>query len=126
MDRSKFSQPLTIAMLLVATIAVTGTATADDGTIKTPRWQKEQHGQGIWKAVTPPGHMSGQFASHDPIGLAAGALIKADCSINWVNPDTGKLFCFSSGTSLVYFLSWPKKNAARAREAWKKLSVPTN
>ena len=101
-------------------------AAADEGTVVTPRWQKSKDGDGIWKAVTPPGHMRGEFDNHDPIGLAAGALIKADCSINWVNPDTGKLFCFSSGTSLVYFLSWPKKNAARAREAWKKLSVPTN
>ena len=43
---------------------------------------------GIWKAVVPaPGVMHGSFDSNDPIGLTAGVRIKADCSINWVDPD---------------------------------------
>ena len=70
--------------------------------------------------------MKGEFESHDPIGLASGALIKADCSINWVSPDTGKLYCFSSGTSLVYFLNWPAKNATRAQKGWLQLKPPPN
>ena len=58
---------------------------------------------GIWKAAVPPSPMTGEFDSFDPIGVAAGARIKADCSLNWINPDDGKLYCFSSGTSLEVF-----------------------
>lgn len=93
-------------------------AQSDHGPQHTARQQSE----GIWKAAVPPGRMKGQFASHDPIGLAAGALIKADCSINWRHPDTGKLYCFSSGTSLVSFLSWPNANIKRASKGWVRLS----
>jgi hypothetical protein len=73
---------------------------------------------GIWKAVVPPIHMNGQFADHDPMGLVAGKLIPADCSINWTDPDTHKLYCFSSATSLVYFLYAPHTNIARATKGW--------
>lgn len=74
---------------------------------------------GIWKAVTPPdGSMHGEFGGNDPLGLAAGARIPADCSINWVDPDYGKLYCFSSATSLVYFLDAPRKFLERARRNW--------
>jgi len=50
-----------------------------------------------------------------------GARIKADCSLNWVNPDDGARYCFSSGTSLVYFLDRPQANIQRARDGWRKL-----
>ncbi len=73
---------------------------------------------GIWKAVVPPVKMKGAFDDHDPIGLAAGKQIPADCSINWTNPDTHKLYCFSSATSLVYFLNAPHTNIARATKRW--------
>jgi hypothetical protein len=63
---------------------------------------------GIWKAVTPPnGMMHGEFANNDPVGLAAGVRIAADCSINWRDPDTGKLYCFATATSLNVFLDDP-------------------
>ena len=68
---------------------------------------------GIWKAVVPPSDMKGAFDSYDPIGIAAGARIKADCSINWVDPDDGVRYCFSSGTSLEFFLDSPSR-ASRA------------
>jgi hypothetical protein len=73
---------------------------------------------GIWKAVVPPTAMHGEFASHDPLGLAAGVAIAADCSINWVDPDAGKLYCFSSATSLVVFLDAPNAYLQRARAQW--------
>lgn len=74
---------------------------------------------GIWKAVMPPsGSMHGEFDSNDPIGMAAGARIPADCSINWVDPDYGRLYCFSSATSLVYFLDSPRAFLARAQKNW--------
>ena len=92
----------------------TGT-TADERTIR---------GEGIWKAVVPPKSMRGEFNSFDPIGVAAGARIKADCSLNWINPDDGKLYCFSSGTSLEIFLDMPHAHLERARAEWRKMSAP--
>jgi len=80
---------------------------------------------GIWKAVVPtPGSMHGEFANHDPFGLAAGVAIAADCSINWVDPDSGKLYCFASATSLVMFLEGPHGCLERAREQWLRLEWP--
>jgi len=81
------------------------------------------HPPGIWKAVVPPRPMRGQFDDFDPIGIAAGARIKADCSLNWVDPDDGKLYCFSSGTSLEFFLDQPHVNIQRARQGWIKLGA---
>jgi hypothetical protein len=77
---------------------------------------------GIWKAAVPPTPMKGEFDSLDPVGVAVGARIKADCSLNWIDPDHGKRFCFSSGTSLEYFLDQPQANIERARRAWKKMA----
>jgi hypothetical protein len=81
------------------------------------------HGGGIWKAAVPPKPMKGEFDDFDPLGIAAGARIKADCSLNWTDPDDGKLYCFSSGTSLVYFLDKPQATLRRARASWRKMSV---
>jgi hypothetical protein len=80
---------------------------------------------GIWKAVVPPGTMHGEFANHDPLGLAAGVAIPADCSINWVDPDAGKLYCFSSATSLVVFLDSPHAYLRQARAQWLHLGDST-
>ena len=80
------------------------------------------HDEGIWKAAVPPKPMKGEFDDFDPLGVAVGAKIKADCSLNWINPDDGKLYCFSSGTSLVYFLDEPQANLRRARAGWRKLT----
>jgi hypothetical protein len=77
---------------------------------------------GIWKAAVPHSQMRGEFDNFDPIGIAAGARIKADCSINWIDPDDGARYCFSSGTSLEFFLDDPKASIARARAAWLKLN----
>src|SRR3984957_7915450 len=80
-------------------------------------------GEGIWKAIVPPKSMTGEFNSFDPIGIAAGARIRADCSLNWVNPDDGKRYCFSSGTSLELFLDRPQVNLARAQSGWRKMTA---
>jgi hypothetical protein len=79
---------------------------------------------GIWKAVVPPRGMHGEFANHDPVGLAAGARIAADCSINWIDPDSGRRYCFSSATSLTFFLESPRAYLARAREEWRHPGGP--
>ena len=77
---------------------------------------------GIWKAVVPSKPMKGEFDNLDPIGVAVGARILADCSINWINPDDGARYCFSSATSLEYFLDRPHYNIQRARAGWRKLN----
>lgn len=78
---------------------------------------------GIWKAAVPPVKMNGAFDDHDPIGLVAGKLIPADCSLNWTDPDTHKLYCFSSATSLVYFLDAPQTYLAEAEKNWLALTA---
>jgi hypothetical protein len=70
---------------------------------------------GIWKAVVPPSAMHGEFSNEVPVGLAAGKHIKADCSLNWV-ADDGKLYCFTTGTSLVFFEESPQTYIHAARK----------
>ena len=82
------------------------------------------HPNGIWKAAVPPLPMRGEFDNYDPLGIAARAWIKADCSLNWVDPDDGKRYCFASGTSLEVFLDGPQANLERARQVWQRLSAP--
>ena len=65
--------------------------------------------------------MNGMFDDHDPIGLVAGQLISADCAFNWTDPDTHKLYCFTTATSLVYFLRSPQTYLAKAEQNWRAL-----
>ncbi len=82
---------------------------------------------GIWKSAVPPaGSMHGEFDSNDPIGVMAGVRIWADCSINWTDPDEHRLYCFSSATSLVYFLESPQAYLRRARAQWRALAPPVS
>jgi hypothetical protein len=78
---------------------------------------------GIWKAAVPLKPMQGEFDNYDPLGVAAGARIKADCSLNWINPDDGRRYCFSSGTSLEFFLDQPQANLERARRSWRRMTA---
>ncbi|HEY3730048.1 MAG TPA: hypothetical protein VGL28_02175 [Steroidobacteraceae bacterium] len=61
---------------------------------------------GIWKYAIPPTALHGEFDNEDPVGLAAGKHIRTDCSMNWLGED-GKLYCFTTGTSLVFFEESP-------------------
>lgn len=116
-----------VLRILVASICISRSpaaiaqskATHDDMT-GTAR-DAQTSGAGIWKAVVPPVKMKGQFQDHDPIGLVAGQLIPADCSINWTDPDTQKLYCFTSATSLVFFLDSPQEYLANAKKNWHAL-----
>ncbi|HTV33951.1 MAG TPA: hypothetical protein VME69_12760 [Methylocella sp.] len=78
--------------------------------------------QGTWKWVVPPVKMAGGFADHDPIGLLSGKLIPADCSLNWIDPDSHKLYCFTSATSLIYFMNAPHTYLAQAEKKWQSLT----
>jgi YHS domain-containing protein len=104
--------------LLLAASLGAATAAAQHG----PNFTDPDHA-GIWKAVTPrDGTMHGEFGNHDPIGVSAGVKIKADCSINWVDPDSGRLYCFSSATSLEVFLDAPHAYLSLARRKWDDLN----
>jgi hypothetical protein len=81
------------------------------------------HPPGIWKAAVPPRPMDGAYDDYDPLGLIAGARIKADCSLNWRSPDDGRLVCFSSGTSLEVFLEDPQVYLERADHAWRSMGA---
>ena len=109
-------------LFVIATLLGVGLALAGDAANGEVRQAPSRHPGGIWKAAVPPNAMHAEFGGHDPIGLAAGAKIKADCSLNWTDPDTGNLYCFSSATSQSYFQDWPKKNIERAGRAWNDLS----
>ena len=112
MNARLFASALGLAAYVSATADSTS-GTPDIGLV--PR-------DGIWKAVVPLKPMKGEFDNLDPIGVAVGARILADCSINWINPDDGARYCFSSGTSLEYFLDRPHYNIERARAGWRKLN----
>jgi hypothetical protein len=104
-------------LALIAAAAAAGAAHAQS--LPAPA---ERSG-GIWKAAVPPKPMRGEFDSLDPLGVAAGARIKADCSLNWLDPDDGKLYCFASGTSLEFFLEQPQTHLERARAGWHKMTA---
>jgi hypothetical protein len=79
---------------------------------------------GIWKRTC---HMdcAASFISTIPIGLIAGELIHTDCSINWTDPDDGRVYCFNSATSLVYFENWPKTYSHKAADALERMKKDT-
>jgi hypothetical protein len=124
------ASPVSLLLAACAATAVQPSVSADatDAAVSDSfRSALVQHGvnatdpdhSGIWKAATPPnGSMHGELGNNDPLGLSAGARIWADCSINWVDPDSGKRYCFSSATSLVVFLETPHAYLARAVRNW--------
>lgn len=113
---------LGVTLALLGTAAPGARAALADGGLADARRAADDSHQGIWKAAVPPrGSMRGEFDSNDPIGVATGERIAADCSINWVDPDTEKLYCFSSATSLVFFLDAPHGWLERARRQWPHL-----
>jgi hypothetical protein len=121
---------LYMSVCVVASGAARAQSPANDemnATVRDPRIAAAQKsGMGIWKWVVPPMKMKGGFDDHDPIGLVAGQLIPADCSINWTSPDTHKLYCFTSATSLVYFLDSPNTYLSRAEKNWRALKGPAS
>jgi hypothetical protein len=116
MNNRRSFRPSVVVLLAAASAVASGVSHAQSPT--------SLHSGGIWKAAVPPKTMTGEFDNLDPLGVAAGARIKADCSLNWIDPDDGKRYCFSSGTSLEFFLDGPQANLRRARAGWQKLSAP--
>jgi len=108
---------------LIAPIALIAAAAAPGVAHAQSLPARAERSGGIWKAAVPPKPMRGEFGSLDPLGVAAGARIKADCSLNWVDPDDGKLYCFASGTSLEFFLEQPQTHLERARAGWREMTA---
>jgi len=113
------------ALLATASLVMCTPASAQSSAVQ-PDVRAAPHNTGIWKAAVPPKPMNGEFDSMDPLGVAAGARIKADCSLNWIDPDDGALYCFSSGTSLEFFMDHPQASVERARRGWLELRAKSS
>jgi hypothetical protein len=113
------------AFMTAAVLVVCAPGSARPGNAQ-PAASDATHSPGIWKAAVPPNPMKGEFDNLDPLGVAAGVRIKADCSLNWIDPDDGARYCFSSGTSLEYFLDHPQASIANARRGWQKLGAQSS
>jgi hypothetical protein len=122
--------PLTMAVLCACALLATSAyaqekkpdaATPGPNTESAAAKEAMAEHQGIWKWVVPPVKMHGMFDDHDPIGLVAGKLIPADCAFNWTDPDTHELYCFTTATSLVFFLDSPQTYLAEAERNWRSL-----
>lgn len=56
-------------------------------------------------------------------GLAEfGVIVHTNCSVNWVNPKTKKLYCFSSEESMKNFMKNPDENLHKAEAKAAELS----
>ena len=59
--------------------------------------------------------LAGEYKDHCAAGLAIyGVLVETDCSINWTDQRTGKVYCFSSENSKEEFLENAKANIPKA------------
>ena len=113
--------PAVVTLAMILSFAWTSVSAAADPSMRT---RPHASDLGIWKLYSPK-NLHGELDNYDPIGLIAGALIHTDCSIIWTDPDNGKTYCFSSGTSLVYFENWPKTYSRKAAEALEKMKEET-
>jgi hypothetical protein len=57
-----------------------------------------------------------EFDSLCATGLAMGQKIKTDCSVNWTNPQDGKVYCFSNDAARSIFLQDATVNLRRAHK----------
>jgi serine/threonine protein phosphatase PrpC len=100
-----------LTKLAVLSLAVLGfAAAASAGNSQPDEWR-----QGIWKSTPVPKNPDAQFDKQDPFGLAIGKHIHTHCSIYWVDPGNGKLYCFNSGTSRAYFIEKPQYYIKKAK-----------
>ena len=53
------------------------------------------------------------------MSAAMGAKLPTSCSVVWISPQTGKLYCFSSEGAKTAFIKDPAGNEQRAQAFWK-------
>jgi hypothetical protein len=92
-----------IALCTVASATTLGAVAAEPPT------------NGVWKYEVPPTPVSGEFNNEDPVGLAAGAHLATDCSIN-LRADDAKVYCFTTQTSMQFFEGSPQTYLSAARK----------
>lgn len=95
-----------VAILGVALLAGVANAGSDNAVI----WS-----QPIWKATPIPENPDARFHKQDPYGLAIGRHIPTRCSIYWVYPGDGNLYCFNSLTSKAFFIDKPEYYIKKAK-----------
>lgn len=67
---------------------------------------------------------AGQYKDHCAAGLAIyDMLVETDCSVNWTDQRTGKVYCFSSENSKEAFLEDVDANIAKADKKFFELDA---
>jgi len=73
-------------------------------------------------ALLPTRAVAEEFGNFCAWALADhGAERKTNCSVNWKDPKTGKIYCFSNEQTKMLFLQDPEENISRAEDAFAKL-----
>lgn len=57
---------------------------------------------------------TGEYGGHCAYGLTTGQEVKTDCKINWTDPATKKMYCFSSEQAKTSWAADVKNNMVRA------------
>jgi len=67
---------------------------------------------------------AGEYKDHCATGLAIyDVLVETDCSVNWTDQRTGKIYCFSSESTKEEFLEDVDANIAKATEKFTELGT---
>ena len=67
---------------------------------------------------------AGEYKDHCAAGLAIyEVLVETDCSVNWTDQRTGKVYCFSSDGTMEEFLEDVDANIAKANEKFTELGT---
>jgi|GEM_PF-2432224 len=65
---------------------------------------------------------NGEFGNHCAWGLTMGKQISTDCSVNWKDSTSGKIYCFSSEAFKTDWAKNTASNTAKASAEFTKLS----
>jgi hypothetical protein len=69
----------------------------------------------VLMSLIPVAGIAGEYGDHCASGLAIyEMLVQTDCSVNWADQRTGKVYCFSSDNSMGEFLEDVDANIAKA------------
>jgi hypothetical protein len=60
-----------------------------------------------------------EFDGNCAMSVAHGNSLPTDCSVVWISPKSGRLYCFSSEDAKLAFVSNASGNEDRAQASWK-------
>jgi len=67
---------------------------------------------------------AGEYKDHCAAGLAIyDVLVETDCSVNWTDQRTGKVYCFSNESTMEEFLEEVDANIAKADKKFIELGA---